>query len=213
MGAGAGPRSGRGDREAGRDAGAGTDRDPSRSDAGVAVRVLPGRARDHGVRPGDDAEHRDRRTGVRRRPSPQLRAVRHTRASPGVRSQRLRRDAARAVGVGPEAARGQPRGRRAQHRRRRRGHRSHRARLGRRVLLAPARAGRPGDARRLVLENRCRRRQRRHRLEACADDRRQVHRQGEEPDEPAGARKADDDRRWTARASSTIRPSFSTFHP
>ena len=62
----------------------------------------------------------------------------------------------------------------------------------------PARAGRPGDARRLVLENRCRRRQRRHRLEACADDRRQVHRQGEEPDEPAGARKADDDRRWTS---------------
>ena len=49
--------------------------------------------------------HRDRHAAVRRRAPVQLRRVRHARARPGVRAERLRRDAARALGVGRQAAR------------------------------------------------------------------------------------------------------------
>ena len=48
------------------------------------------------------------RAGVRRRPRRQLREVRHARAQHRVRHQRLRRDAARSVGVGRQAAVRQP---------------------------------------------------------------------------------------------------------
>ena len=50
--------------------------------------------------------HRRPGAGVRRRSSPQLRRVRDARAPPRVRRERLRRDAARSVGMGCEAARG-----------------------------------------------------------------------------------------------------------
>ena len=46
---------------------------------------------------------RPARLGVRRRPSPQLRGVRHARAEDGVRHQRLRRDGDRAVRLGRQA--------------------------------------------------------------------------------------------------------------
>ena len=52
-----------------------------------------------------DAGDRPPGAGVRRRARRQLREVRHARAQPGLRHQRLRRDAARAVGVGRQAAR------------------------------------------------------------------------------------------------------------
>ena len=51
--------------------------------------------------------------GVRRRARRELREVRDTRAQHGVRHQRLRRDPARPLGVGREAARRQPARRRA----------------------------------------------------------------------------------------------------
>ena len=51
--------------------------------------------------------------GVRRRPRDQLRAVRHARAQPDLRHQRLRRDPARAVGVGRQAPVRQPARRRS----------------------------------------------------------------------------------------------------
>ena len=55
---------------------------------------------------------RHRRPAVRRRPPRQLRAVRLAGARPPLRHQRLRRDAARPVRVGPQAPGGQPRRRR-----------------------------------------------------------------------------------------------------
>ena len=50
--------------------------------------------------------------GLRRRPPLQLRRLRRARPPPRLRPQRLRRDAARALGVGRQAARGQLRDRR-----------------------------------------------------------------------------------------------------
>ena len=84
--------------------------DPDRPHAGLAVRVLPRRPHGDGPRPGHHPEHRDHRAGLRRRPPAQLRPVRHPRAQPGVRPQRLRRDPARALGVGRQAAGHQLRG-------------------------------------------------------------------------------------------------------
>ena len=78
--------------------------DPGRPHAGVAVRVPARRPRGDGPRPGHHPGHRDHRAGLRRRPPAQLRAVRHPRAQPVVRAQRLRRDAARPLGVGRQAA-------------------------------------------------------------------------------------------------------------
>ena len=68
------------------------------------------------LRPVDDAAQRHHRPGQRRRPPVQLRPVRLAGADARLRRERLRRDAARAVGVGRQAARGQRRHRRPQQR-------------------------------------------------------------------------------------------------
>ena len=70
----------------------------------------------HDVGPGAHAGDRVQRPGVRRRPPLELRRLRDTRASPHVRRQRLRRDAARSVGVGRQATGGELRGRGPRHR-------------------------------------------------------------------------------------------------
>ena len=62
--------------------------------------------------PGDDTDVRAEGAAVRRRAPGQLRGVRVTRATARLRSQRLRRDAARLVRVGRQTARGELRGRR-----------------------------------------------------------------------------------------------------
>ena len=59
-----------------------------------------------------DARDRAERPGVRRRPYPQLRPLRDARTQPRLLHQRLRRDAARAVGVGRQAIDRQPPSRR-----------------------------------------------------------------------------------------------------
>ena len=95
--------------------------DPLRAHARLAVHLLPRRGRDHGGRPR-------RRTpalglhvaALRRRPPVQLRRLRLARAAARLRHQRLRRDPARAVGVGREAAGGQLRGGRPRQRLQRR---------------------------------------------------------------------------------------------
>ena len=83
--------------------------DPVRPDAGVAVRVLPGSGAADGCRPGVDAELGLARAAVRGCPSLELRRLRVTGAPPGVRPERLRRDAGGPVGVGREAAGSEPR--------------------------------------------------------------------------------------------------------
>ena len=90
---------------------------PRRPDARVAVRVPPRRRRGHGPRPGGHPGDRVAGPGVRRRPPAQLRRVRHSRAPPRLRRQRLRRDAARPVGVGRQATGGERRGRGSRRRR------------------------------------------------------------------------------------------------
>ena len=86
--------------------------DPLRAHARLALHLLPRRRPDHGVRPGHHASVRSDRPDLRRCPPEQLRTVRVTRAGDDVRRQRLRRDAARALGMGPQAA-----GRECRHRR------------------------------------------------------------------------------------------------
>ena len=94
------------------DAGAGAGSDPVRPDAHLAVRVLPGR------RPADGGGSRrypsDHPAGpaLRRRPPLQLRRVRRTGPTARVQRQRLRRDTAGPVRVGPQTSRGQLRRRR-----------------------------------------------------------------------------------------------------
>ena len=73
-----------------------------------------GAASHHGRRSGLDPYVRASRAGVRRRPPLELRRLRLARTSAHVRPERLRRDASRAVGVGPEAAGGKSGHRRAQ---------------------------------------------------------------------------------------------------
>ncbi len=90
--------------------GAGTGADPLRPDAGLPVRLLPRRGPADGQRPGRYAVHRPGRAGLRGRAPVQLRYLRLPRTEVPVRRQRLRRDAARAVGMGREAAGGQPGG-------------------------------------------------------------------------------------------------------
>ncbi len=75
-------------------------------------RSIRGAAMHHGGGPCRQRAHRNHRAVVRRRARVELRAVRLTRAQPGFRHQRLRRDAARPVGVGRQAAGRQPRDRR-----------------------------------------------------------------------------------------------------
>ncbi len=79
----------------------------------IAVHVLSGRGAADGGRPVGDAGERPDGPGLWRRSPVELRSVRLARAEPAVRHQRLRRDTAGAVGVGSQAARGQPDGGRA----------------------------------------------------------------------------------------------------
>ena len=78
--------------------------------------LLPRRRAGHGHRPGEDAGLGAAGAAVRRRPHEQLRRVRLAGAAPGVRRERLRRDAPGAVRVGRQAAGGEPRGRRTRQR-------------------------------------------------------------------------------------------------
>ena len=82
------------------------------------LRLLPGHARGDGLRPRLDAADRHHRPGQRRRPPVELRALRLAGADSRLRRQRLRRDAARALGVGRQAPR-------REHRHRRPGQRLH----------------------------------------------------------------------------------------
>ena len=106
------PRPPRAPRGAGREPLARARADPLRTHAGVAVHLLPRRGPGHGGRPLDDAQLRPHRAALRRCPCPELRGLRLTRTADDLRRQRFRRDAARTVGVGPEASRRQPRDRR-----------------------------------------------------------------------------------------------------
>ena len=81
----------------------------SRAHGRVGLRLLPGHAGGDGLRPRLDPADRHRRPGQRRRPHQQLRPLRLPGASPRLRRQRLRRDPARALGVGRQAAGGQRR--------------------------------------------------------------------------------------------------------
>ena len=89
---------------------------PPWADGRLGVRVLSRRAGGHGARPVDDAAQRHHRPGMRRRPPVQLRPVRLARTNARLRLERLRRDAARTVGVGRQAAGGQRRDRRPEQR-------------------------------------------------------------------------------------------------
>ena len=80
-----------------------------RSDGRLGLRVLPRSARGDGLRPVHRATERHRRPGERRRAPLELRLVRLARANPRVRLERLRRDPARAMGVGRQAPRRQRR--------------------------------------------------------------------------------------------------------
>ena len=86
--------------------------DPVRPHVGVAVHVLPWSRHGDGGRPGDQAAHELAHPAVRRRPPLQLRCVRGAGSAARVQRQRLRRDAARSVRVGRDAARRQLRRRR-----------------------------------------------------------------------------------------------------
>ena len=94
-------------REPGQDAGARARAHPLRAHARLALHLLPRGGADHGVGPVDHAPVGADGPGVRRRAPLQLRHLRLARAQPGVRLQRLRRDVARPVGMGREAAGGQ----------------------------------------------------------------------------------------------------------
>ena len=89
-------------------AGAGTGAGPARADAGVAVHVLPGRGAADGGGPGRDARLGAAGAAVRGRAPVEFRRVRLAGAAAGLRRQRLRRDPARAVRVGRQAAGREP---------------------------------------------------------------------------------------------------------
>ena len=91
-------------------AGAGAGAGPARADAGVAVHVLPGGGAADGGRPGRHARLGAAGAAVRGRAPVQFRRVRLAGAEPGLRRQRLRRDAARPVRVGRQAAGREPGG-------------------------------------------------------------------------------------------------------
>ena len=84
--------------------------DQVRADAGVPVQLLPGCRPAHGGRPGHHPRVRPDRPGLRGRAPVQLRDVRLAGAQAPLRRQRLRRDPARPVGVGRQAAWRQPGG-------------------------------------------------------------------------------------------------------
>ena len=200
-------RSDRAARAAGADAGAGVGADPLRADARVAVHVLPRCGADHGVRSRRDAARRRDRAALRRCPSLELRDLRDARAEHDVRRQRLRRDPSRSVGVGRQAPRRQPRGRRP--RPRLLGQAARRGRPGRRrgVPDGDARIRRQDEPRGLVRAPRCREDgcavRARVQCRAGREDRRR-HREGAYEGQPAGLRQADPPRR--RRAADHQRP-------
>ena len=114
-------------------AGAGAGADPARADAGVPVHLLPGRGAADGGGPGRHARLRAAGAAVRRRAPVQFRRVRLAGAEPGLRRQRLRRDPARPVRVGRQAAGREPGG----------------GRTGQRLSRQGPAQDRPGGGRRL----------------------------------------------------------------
>ena len=84
-----------------------------RAHARIGLHLLPRRRRDHGRRPRRHPDLRALGAGLRRRPPVELRGLRGPGPGSGRRHQRLRRDPARAVGVGRQAARGELRDRRS----------------------------------------------------------------------------------------------------
>ena len=82
---------------------AGTGADPLRTHGPQSVHLPARLGGTDGVRPRHPADHRHQGAGVRRLPPAELRRVCHARAEPGLRPQRLRRDASGAVGMGSEA--------------------------------------------------------------------------------------------------------------
>src|SRR5471032_2066109 len=77
--------------------------DPLRSHAQVAVRVFARRGVDHGLRPVRDADIGHPHANRRRLPPDEFRRIRHARTQYHLRHQRLRRNAARTVGMGYQA--------------------------------------------------------------------------------------------------------------
>ena len=110
LGAGAASsRSDRAPRGAGADAPPGARPDPLRTHARLAVRVLPRRRVPHGRRSLGRAADGSSRTALRRRAPLELRHLRGAGPAARLQHQRLRRNAAGAVRVGREAARGEHR--------------------------------------------------------------------------------------------------------
>ena len=110
-------RSRRDHRGAGADAAARPGADPARADAGVALHLLSRCCRADGRRSCRHAAHRAPDTALRRCAPLELRGVRGSRPAADLRPQRLRRDAARPVRMGRQAAGGELRGRRTRPRR------------------------------------------------------------------------------------------------
>ena len=99
-------------RGAGRHAGPGARADPLRADARVALHLLSRRRLPDGGRSRRHAAHRPGRAALRRCAPVELRRLRRAGPAADLQHQRLRRDAARPVRVGREAARRQLRRRR-----------------------------------------------------------------------------------------------------
>ena len=97
-------RSGGAARTPGHDAGARARPDSLRTDARLALHLLPGRRADHGCRPGRDSPLGFHGAVLRRCPPVQLRCLRIAGAQTRVRPQRFRRDASRARGSGMSSA-------------------------------------------------------------------------------------------------------------
>ena len=100
----------------------GTGAHPLRTDGTQSVHVPARLGGAHGARSRHDADHGRAGAGLRRLPPAEFRRLCHARATPDLRPQRLRRDAAGALGVGREAPRRELSGRRPRqsHARRRR---------------------------------------------------------------------------------------------
>ena len=90
----------------GRDSSSRTRAHPLRAHDGLAFRLLPGSRLRDGVRPCLHPQFRVARAGLWRRAPDELRHLRLAGADAHVRHERLRRDPARAVGMGREAPRG-----------------------------------------------------------------------------------------------------------
>ena len=206
--AGAGPaRSDRGARGPGGHAGAGAGPDPLRADARLPVHVLPRRGGRDGGGSGGDSGFGHCRAGVRRRPHLELRGVRRSGPQARLRSERLRRDAARTVGVGRQADGGQRRDRRPRRRAAGRAPASARDRLRAGVPRGDARLRGREPSRRLVRppeRERAGRALRRAGWAEGPDPVREAVRQGPAQDEPAGGHEAD--RAGRRRAALSQRP-------